>query len=157
MLQQQLRAASSSLCVVAVTSSNTVIVQVAFFPPAAFSAVMLAVPLLTAVTSPVLLIVATAGAELIHLREGSVAFSGTTVANNCLLLSFNMEIADSDMLTDVTAILVVVGFGDVGFEFDGVAFFLTVTLMVFLSAFPFLFLPVVVTVILAPPFLYLLK
>ena len=62
----------------------TVTVQVAvLLEPSAVVAVMVAVPLDTAVTKPVLLTVATDVLLLLHVTLLSVALLGVTVADNC--------------------------------------------------------------------------
>ena len=66
------------------TDIFTVTAQVAvLFDPSAALAVMVALPLDTAVTKPVLLTVATDGLLLLHITLLLVAFSGVTVAVSC--------------------------------------------------------------------------
>ena len=66
------------------TDIFTVTAQVAvLFDPSAALAVIVAVPLDTAVTNPVLLTVATAVLLLLHVTLLLVAFSGVTVAVSC--------------------------------------------------------------------------
>ena len=74
------------LRVIPVTGTDmfTVTAQVAvLFDPSAALAVMVALPLDTAVTNPVLLTVATAVLLLLHVTLLSVALSGVTVAVSC--------------------------------------------------------------------------
>ena len=66
------------------TDIFTVTAQVAvLFDPSAVLAVIVAVPLDTAVINPVLLTVATAVLLLLHVTLLSVALSGVTVAVSC--------------------------------------------------------------------------
>ena len=69
---------------VAGTGMLTVTTQVALsLEPSAVVAVIVALPLATAVTRPVLLTVATAVLLLVHVTLLSVALSGVTVAVSC--------------------------------------------------------------------------
>ena len=86
----------------------TVTVQAAFIPEPSFAAaVMMASPAATAVTSPELLTAATASLPENQVSEGSVAFSGRTVAVRVLLLPFSRERMLSFKVIPVTGTLVV--------------------------------------------------
>ena len=75
--------------------NDTVIAQVAVkFEPSVVVAVIVAVPLATAVTRPVLLTVATAVLLLCHITLLSVALLGVTVALSCNVFPLVVSVAE---------------------------------------------------------------
>ena len=100
------RVASDLSRLTSVTAIATVTSQVAEKPPAV--AVMVALPLATAVTTPFSSTVATSAFEVLHVTVLSTAFSGRTVTLSARVASLAVKVtSDLSSLTSETAIATV--------------------------------------------------